>query len=297
MTAAPIGLIGVGLLGTALAERMLAGGLPVTGYDLQPLALERLQQLGGQRGASAAAVAAACETIVLCLPDSQIVAEVIADIGKSLRPHALVIDATTGDPDHSAAIAELLSQRGIGYVDATIAGSSEQVRRGEATVLLGGELADMERASPVLATWSPRRFHIGACGSGARLKLIVNLVLGLNRAVLAEGLSLASACGIDPAKALEVLKETPAYSAAMESKGPKMVAHDYQPQARLAQHAKDVVLIRALAARHDQAVPLSDVHAQLLARAIELGLADADNSAIIEAWGRRNAECRMRNAE
>jgi len=122
-------------------------------------------------------------------------------------------------------------------------------------------------------------------------------VLGLNRAALAEGLALAAACGIDPAAALDVLKATPAFSTAMETKGPKMIARDYQPQARLAQHAKDVALIRALAARHGQSVPLSDIHAQLLARAIELGLGDADNSAIIEAWGSANAECGTRNAE
>jgi 3-hydroxyisobutyrate dehydrogenase-like beta-hydroxyacid dehydrogenase len=120
------------------------------------------------------------------------------------------------------------------------------------------------------------------------MKLVVNLVLGLNRAVLAEGLSLAAACGIDLAGALAVLQATPARSNIMEAKGPKMVSGDFSPVARLAQHLKDVRLIRALAERHGAATPLSDVHEDLLQRAVELGLGEADNSAIIRVFSSRS---------
>jgi 3-hydroxyisobutyrate dehydrogenase-like beta-hydroxyacid dehydrogenase len=171
-------------------------------------------------------------------------------------------------------------------VAATIAGSSEQTRRGEAVVIVGGGAADCQRAETVLATWSERRFVVGSAGASARLKLVVNLVLGLNRAVLAEGLALAEACGIDAAAALEVLQATPAYSRVMDTKGPKMVAREYQPQARLAQHLKDVRLIRELASRFGARTPLSDLHEQLLERACELGFAEADNAAIFEALKR-----------
>src|SRR5262249_50882321 len=115
-------------------------------------------------------------------------------------------------------------------------------------------------------------------------KLVVNLVLGLNRAVLAEGLSLAQACRIDPTRALEVLKATPAYSTVMDTKGTKMIARDFAPQARLAQHLKDVRLIRELARRHAASTPLSDVHEALLQFTVELGYGEADNSAVIEAF-------------
>lgn len=280
----PIGLIGVGLLGSALAERMLAGGLPVHGYDTNADALALLRERGGTCAAKAAEVAGQCQAIVLCLPDSSVVAKIIDELAEVLRTGALVIDATTGDPDETAALAKRLAERGIGYVDATVAGSSEQARRGEATLIIGGEALNVHRAEPVLQTWSSKRFHVGPPGSGARLKLVVNLVLGLNRAVLAEGLSLAKACGIDPAAALDVLKATPAYSAAMDLKGPKMVSGDFTPVARLTQHLKDVRLIRALAQRHAAATPLSDVHEELLQRAVELGFGDADNSAIIRAF-------------
>ena len=281
MTTSPIGLVGVGLLGTALAERMLARGLAVHGFDLDEARLVGLKELGGQSHASAASVAAACETIVLCLPDSAVVARVIDELAPAIGRRTLLIDATTGDPAHTEQLAARLGHRGIAYIDATIAGSSEQTRRGEAVVLIGGDLEHVERATPVLASWSDRRFHLGPSGSGSRMKLVVNLVLGLNRAVLAEGLALAEACGIDLALALEVLKATPARSAAMDTKGPKMIARDFAPQARLSQHLKDVRLIRELARQAGASVPLSETHARLLSQAVAMGLGDADNSAVL----------------
>jgi len=287
MSDSPIGLIGVGLLGTALAERMLTANLPVLAFDRRHEQAERLQQFGGRAAPTAGEIAAQCRRIVLCLPDSQVVVEVMNQIGGDLLPGSLFIDATTGDPEQTESLAKRLAERGIGYLDATIAGSSEQARRGEAVVIIGGSEAEVQRAEPVLQSWAQKRFHVGPAGSGARLKLIVNLVLGLNRAVLAEGLALAAACGIEPAAALKVLKGTPAYSAAMDMKGPKMVAGDYAPQARLAQHLKDVRLIRALAARHDFSTPLSAAHEVLLEAAVQLGYGEADNSAVIEAFRRR----------
>jgi 3-hydroxyisobutyrate dehydrogenase-like beta-hydroxyacid dehydrogenase len=284
MSHSPIGLIGVGLLGTALAERMLAAGHSLVGFDLEPNRLGNVQPASHLRE-----VAIRCSTIILCLPDSQVVASVVEQLDEEIRAGSTIIDATTGDPDDTARLAAALRARDIGYVDAAIAGSSEQVRRGEAVLLIGGHPDDVQRVTPVLATWSNQRFHLGASGSGARMKLVVNLVLGLNRAVLAEGLALAESCGIDGATALEVLKATPAYSAAMDTKGPKMVARNFTPQARLSQHLKDVRLIRQLAERHGAITPLSDVHEELLQRAVALGLGDADNSAILAVYSRVDA--------
>ena len=280
----PIGLIGAGLLGSALAERMRAAGLALAGYDPDPAACERLQQLGGETADAAADVASRCKVLVLCLPDSRVVQTVVESLGGSLAAGTLVIDATTGDPDETSTLAQRLAGRGIAYVDATIAGSSDQARRGEAVILIGGDVGDVAHSQPILDSWSLKQFHVGPPGSGARMKLVVNLVLGLNRAVLAEGLSLARACGLDPGAALEVLKATPAYSAAMDTKGPKMISGDFTPVARLSQHLKDVRLIRDLAKRHSAATPLSDIHEELLARGVELGLGDADNCAIIRVF-------------
>lgn len=107
-------------------------------------------------------------------------------------------------------------------------------------------------------------------------------MLGLNRLVFAEGLALAEKCGMDGRRMLEILKGSSAYSTAMDVKGEKMLARDYTPVARLAQHAKDVDLILELASEAGARAPLSIVHAMLLAEGIDAGLGTRDNAAIIE---------------
>ena len=117
-----------------------------------------------------------------------------------------MIDTTTGDPEQAVAFGEQLAARGVGFIDAAIAGSSEQLRRGEVNVLAGGSDRGYRDSASSLQTFSQKVFHMGPCGSGARMKLVSNLVLGLNRAVLAEGLAFRRAprrrC-VDSARGLE----------------------------------------------------------------------------------------------
>ena len=116
------------------------------------------------------------------------------------------------------------------------------------------------------------------------MKLAVNLVLGLNRAVLAEGLGYAESLGLDSATTLEVLQASLAASTVMETKGEKMLQRDFAPQARLAQHLKDVQIILDTGQAAGAHLPMSTVHQTLLAELVESGNGDLDNSVIIEAF-------------
>ena len=275
-----IGVIGVGLLGSALCHRLHLAGQNVIGYDTQAKQLEYLLHIGGQAARSVEEIAKSSNTILLSLPDSQISKAVCADIGAYASPDSTVIDTTTGSPEDAISNSQILAAKGIQFLDATVAGSSSQVHGGEGVMMVGGNPEVFNRYFQLLDNISDRVFHVGPVGSGARVKLMVNLAIGLNRAVLAETLALADASGIDLQTALEVLKATPAYSAAMDVKGEKMSAQDFTPQARLRQHRKDVELIRNLAEQHDQKLPLSDLHAVILDTAINAGLGDLDNSAV-----------------
>ena len=279
-----IGIIGLGLIGSALAERFLAAGYEVAGHDTRQSQNDVLRQLGGQPLASTAEVAAFFETILLSLPTSVIAASVIEEI-KLLLPGKTILDTTTGQPEAMAQMGKQLAEIGCDYLDATIAGSSSQVRAGQVIVMLGGPIAAVQRCEVLLATFSKRWFHLGDWGSGARMKLVVNLVLGLNRAVLAEGLSFAEKIGVDPRQALEVLLAGPAFSRVMETKGEKMLSRDFTPEARLAQHHKDVKLIlEEAAAQGNLLLPLSTLHEALLAGLVAVGDGDLDNSAIRKAF-------------
>lgn len=284
-----VGLIGLGLVGAAVARRWIAHGWTVVGYDVNDERRSEFHALGGESVGGPADVARRCRTVVLSLPDSQIVARVVTEFESELRAGDLVVDMTTGRPEDTLALADRLEQRGAVLVDATIVGSSQQIADGAAVVLAGGPSDAVTTCEPLLRGFAERVFPVGPVGSGARMKLVVNLVLGLNRAVLAEGLALARAAGFDPALALDVLRQSPAASAVMTTKGPKMVSGDFTPQARLAQHAKDVDLILELGRQHDASLPLSSVHRELLGQAIAAGWGTLDNSAIAKVFERRDA--------
>jgi len=276
-------MIGLGLLGSALAERALVGGWQVRGFDLSETCRANLERLGGEACESPAQVAAGSNFLLFALPHDGIVREVLDALGSSLKSGTIILDATTGDAENMASLGADLARRGVTYLDATISGSSVQVRQGEALLMVGGPQQAVEQCRPLCDVLARQTIHTGPCGSGARMKLVTNLVLGLNRAALAEGLVLAGVLDLDPAHTLEVLKASAAYSRAMDTKGEKMLRGDFEPQARLSQHLKDVRLMLAAAERGSQRLPLSETHRELLEQAEGLGLGDLDNSAVLRA--------------
>lgn len=279
-----VGLIGLGLLGTALAERLMQAGCSVWGFDLSAQAMHQFSQLGGQPVAAVRDVPTAAQQIILCLPNSDVVEDVLVKIIPHLHAGTIIIDTTTGDPGRTRLTAGNLLSAGIELVDASVLGSSDVTRRGEAVLLVGASQAGMAGSQSVLETISDAVYHIGPVGSGQQMKLVANLVLGLNRAVLAEGLHFAGALGLDLSVVLDVLKSGAAYSRVMDAKGHRMIDQDFVPQARLSQHLKDVNLILDLAENAGTQLPLSEVHRLLLKRVEAAGDGDLDNSAVIRAW-------------
>lgn len=278
-----LSLIGLGLLGSALAERLFSAGFDVFGFDIAPDRLEAFSRLGGHPAPSAGAAAQASR-ILLCLPDTPQVEEVLAEIVPRLDPGTVVIDTTTRAPRETSITADRLAPVGVTYVEAPLLGSSEDVRGGRAFVLTGGPRDVVQSCSDVFRAIARDQYHVGPVGAAATTKLVVNLVLGLHRAVLAEGLRLAEKSGLDPRVTLDILRAGAAYSRVMDTKGDKMLARDFTPQARLAQHLKDVGLIADLAAAVNAQIPLSNLHRQLLESLVAKGHGPEDNSAILRAF-------------
>lgn len=286
-----IGLIGLGLVGSALAGRLLRAGFEVVGFDIDRNTVERFEAAGGMRAGSADIVAQRCSTILLSLPDGTIAASVIDELLPSLKPGSLVIDTTTAAPKEVELAAQQLRAAGAGYLDAPLSGSSAVIAAGQGAWIVGGAGCDFEAAGPVFAAVGGTVHHVGPVGAGTRAKLVSNLILGLNRAALAEGLALAESWDLDLPATLEVLKASAAWSRVMDAKGVKMIEADYRPQARLRQHHKDVRLILESAREAGQVLPLSDLHDRLLTEAESAGWGDADNAAIVEVWrGRKKSD-------
>lgn len=279
-----VGVIGLGLLGSAIADRLLGQRFTVVGFDTKAIQRDQLQTRGGMAVPSAGEVFQHCEFILLSLPTSQVVSSVLQQNAAPLRPGITIIDTTTGDPDQMIAIGESLAERGINYLEANVAGSSMQMRDGTATVFLGGSRQVIDPVEAILSVIAPRRQHLGPIGAASKFKLVHNLVLGLHRAVLAEGLCFAESLGFSPTETLAILQETPAASSVMATKGENMATRTFDVQARLSQHLKDVRLILDIAARAGARVHMSELHCRLLERAESLGFGEVDNSAIIEAY-------------
>ena len=281
-----VGIVGLGLVGSALAQRLIAAGFAVHGFDLRPEARAALQRAGGTPEASAAAIGTSCSCVLLAVFDTNDVRSVLETL---LAPgHAVrtVVDCSTGDPEGLRALAAQRRERGIDVLEGPLSGSSQQIAAGEATQLLGGEAAAIARAQAVLDAVAPQRVHVGGAGMAAKAKPATNLVLGLNRAVLAEGMAFAESLGIAPEAFLQLVLATPARSAAAEIKGPLMAAGRFEPQSRIRQHLKDVGLMLEAAHAAGQPLPLSEAHARLMRDAVAAGDGDLDNAAIIRQWRR-----------
>jgi len=285
-----IGLVGIGLVGTAIAELLLSGDFDVIGFDIDSARCKRFQQLGGRAVSSPAQVAQQVDYIILSLPDTKIVKQVVegpSGILKAETPPKYIIDTTTGDPDETIALAKRLAERQIHFLDATISGSSRQVRDKEAVFMVGGDKAAFETCMDIFQTLTEKVFYLGASGNGSKAKLASNLILGLNRMALAEGLVFADKLGLELEAFLEMLKTTPAYSAVMDTKGKKMLNDDFTAESRIRQHHKDVLFILKYAEIAGQELPLSRVHLDALEKAIEAGDGELDNAAIIREIKRR----------
>ena len=278
----PLGLIGIGLLGSVLAERLLAGGFAVVGHDIDPVRLAAFGRLGGKPATAAGEVFLRCDRVLLSLPSHREVTALLHENDAELRAGVTLLDTTTGDPATAELRSRQLAARGIVYLDATISGSSAQVRAGAAVMMVGGDQAAFEACADVFARLGCATFHTGGPGTGAKMKLVTNVVLGLNRAALAEGLALAHGLGLDAAQALAIMRGGPAYSRIMDGKGQKMLTGEFSPEARLSQHLKDVRLIVAHGTEAGLPMPLSIAHQKVLEAAEAAGLGALDNSAIIQ---------------
>ena len=143
-------MIGLGLLGSAMAERLIDGGFRITGYDLNDGRCREFVKLGGQRADTSADAVHGRTRVLLSLPDSSVVGDVLDQIETDLQPGTVVIDTTTGDPDQMASFGQRLAERNTHYLDATVGGSSEQARRCDVTVMAGGERDAFDASRGVL---------------------------------------------------------------------------------------------------------------------------------------------------
>lgn len=281
-----VGIVGLGLLGGAVASRLRAAGHAVVGHDVAPERIAALEAMGGKAADSAGAVARAADAVCTVLPSLAAVEDVIlgaSGLVTTLRPGQPVIQMSTISPALTDRLAAALAARGLAFLDCPISGTSGMVARGDGIVFVGGERALYDRWQPVLESVLPRSIFIGRAGQAMVLKLIANLLVALHSAAAAEALNMAGRAGLDLPLALEVLRSSAAGSRMLDVRGPMMVRDEFPAQMKLDLFMKDLHLIQDAAGALGAAVPLTDVAERLYAEAMTRGFHQDDLSVVIRS--------------
>jgi L-threonate 2-dehydrogenase len=284
-----VGVVGLGLLGTAVATRLRGAGHAVVGYDIVPACVERLVTLGGTAAKSAAEVARGSELVCTLLPSLAAVEEAIlgADgVAAGARPGQTICQMSTISPTLTERLAGETAARGLVFLDCPISGTSGMVAQGQGVIFVGGDRAAHARWRPLLETILPSAVHIGAAGQAMLLKLVANLLVALHSASAAEALAMATRGGLDPAMVLDVLRTGAGTSRMLDVRGPLMVRGEFPAQMKLDLFMKDLHLIQEAAGAVGARLPLTDVAERLYAATQAAGHGGEDLAVVITELGR-----------
>ncbi|MBC8233769.1 NAD(P)-dependent oxidoreductase [bacterium] len=285
-----IGVIGTGLVGSAITELLLEKKICITVWNRTQSKTKPLVAQGAIRADTPAEVGQQCRYVFISVMTTDVVAKLCEGPNGLLQaqsPPQYILDTTTGDPDDTIALAKRLAKRGVSFLDTTISGSSKQIRDRQSLYMVGGDRRAFEACEELLKLVTDEYVYVGPSGSGSKAKLASNVILGLNRLVLAEGLVFAEKLGLELELFLHLLKQSPAYSVAMDVKGEKMIRDDFTPQSRILQHHKDLSIVLKYADAVGQDMPLTKVHLDIMEAAIAAGDGELDNSAVIQEIRRR----------
>jgi 3-hydroxyisobutyrate dehydrogenase len=282
-----IALLGLGLMGTGMAGRLLDAGYPLSVYNRTPGKAEALVARGAREFASPRAAVAGAAVIISMLADVPVCRDVWLGRGEALEGAAagtILVESSTVTVEWIHELDRAAREHGCELVDAPVTGSKPQAAAGQLLFLAGGSDAALSRINPILRAMGRDVVHVGPVGSGARLKLINNFLSGVQTASLAEALSLVERSGLDRQKALGVLTEGAPGSPLVKLLSGRMVSRQYDPQFVLRLMAKD--LRYAVAEADHQALDLDMGRAALrvFEHAVAAGQGEEDMSAVVEQF-------------
>lgn len=280
-----IGFIGLGNMGNPMCGRLLDGGLEVRVYDADAGALERMCEAGAARAGSpadVANVASGMDAVLLSLPNSEVVEEVVLGDGglaEGLRPGTTVIDMSSSRPSSTRRIAAELDRRGISMLDAPVSGGVARARSGELAVMVGGEHALYERYLPLLRTIGEKVFHVGGIGAGHLAKALNNLLSATTLASAAEAVLLGERAGLDPEALIEVVNVSTGRSNSTEVKFPRYILNGaFDAGFSTGLYDKDVSIALETAAEEGFPMPVGEAVGEVWRRAVEAGYGPEDHT-------------------
>src|SRR5215210_1810889 len=266
-----IGFIGLGLMGTGFTRRLAAIGHRVVGYDVDPAG-------SPAEAAAAADVACVCVTTSHAVEDVVIGAHGLTSIG--LLEGRTVVDFSTTEMAVTHRVAAAIAARGGAFVDAPVSGGPGAAETGTLAIMAGGEAAAVEAARPLLKTLG-QLTHMGPVGAGQATKLVNQALCLTNYCVVAEGLRLAEAYGVDARKIPAALAPGLANSAVLQAIYPRMVERDYEPRGYARQVLKDLEMLQEATRAHHLAMPMAAQATTLYRMLVAAGQGERDGAAVV----------------
>jgi len=276
-----IGFCGLGTMGTFMAGNLRKAGFEVTVWNRTPGKAGELLALGCAEGATPAEVARQSDIVVTCVsdtPDVEAVLFGVDGVAFGLASGGMVIDCSTISPDATRTFAARLAEQGVGWIDAPVSGGSEGAKNATLTIMVGGSVADLERARPVLGAMGKTITHFGPAGNGQAVKAVNQVVISGVYLAVAEGMVLSMKAGLDPDAVVAALGGGVAGSWILANRSAKMVNNVYPLGFKTALHLKDLGIALEMARQLGVTLPVTGLAAQLESGLVARGYGDEDMS-------------------
>jgi 3-hydroxyisobutyrate dehydrogenase-like beta-hydroxyacid dehydrogenase len=285
-----VGVIGLGIMGGAMAEVLCNAGYAVCGYDPQPAARRRLKSAGGRPLASAAAVARDADLLIVSLATVRALEAVTAELAAAgpaktaAARKPLVIETSTLPIADKTRAAKLLARAGMRTLDCPISGTAVRLKEGAWTIFVSGEAAAAKKAAPVFAEFTRNAPYVGAFGNGMRMKFIANHMVAIQNVAVAESITFARKMGLDPQQVWDLFAASPVIgSGVFKLRGKFMVDRKYLPATmKVDVWQKDMQVIGDMAKAVDCPVPLFSACGPVFNAAMAQGFSQHDTASVCE---------------
>jgi 2-hydroxy-3-oxopropionate reductase len=290
-----IGFIGTGIMGKPMVRNLVKAGYEVVIHNRSQSSVDELTaELDKLTAAgSPADVARAADTVILMLPDSPDVRDVVLGengVLNEVRSGFLLIDMSTIAPSTAIEVSNAVASAGGSVLDAPVSGGDKGAIAGTLSIMVGGTEADLKRAMPLFEAMGKTIVHIGGPGAGQIAKACNQVMVAVNYAAASEALVLAERSGVDPGKVAQVLGGGLANSRVLEMRGETMIKGEFQPGFRVDLHRKDLAIALATGRERQSALPVTALVSQLYDALSATGGGQLDHSALISVIERMSGE-------